>query len=363
MKNTGKRKSNVVPSIIAVMTMVILYKDFNHILNSPLETPELNLNLGEVIDLGAQQSLEVANGGVHEPPDMVPGAKCANFEDRLDKLVASSKSVFITMPAKAAGTSLKKFTFECVGRYSYQDTKDGKKKHTNFVNKGNDKVKFFTANVVHPKILTSHTYTDYGVVDVLQNTPRDNLNVYIYREETDRLLSALREVVVQSVCTKNQYPKIKAKRTGDKCIISETVLVDSVLKKKKAEVGFGNNQIMTCDFYKAIEDNFPRMVFLHYSKADKLQQVLAKHHCPNLTDKFFHNNMSSQKTKRTFVRLESDNSTMPFNDWLEAKRHTIEWTFGYNEGSKCRGKTRKLEDKLLSCKDQMLEVTNDVLFA
>lgn len=73
------------------------------------------------------RDLEVGN-----KPTGATGTKCTNFEDRLDELVESSKSVFITMPAKAAGTSLKQFTFSCVGTYSYEDSKTKKKEKHQF---------------------------------------------------------------------------------------------------------------------------------------------------------------------------------------------------------------------------------------
>lgn len=240
--------------------------------------------------------------------------------------------------------------------------KQKKKKSTNFVNEGNDLTKPFTSTVIHPKILTSHTYSDYGAINVIQNMPRDNLNVYVYREETDRLMAGIREVIQMSVCTNDVYPEIKAERSDEKCIIDEKTIVDFVLAPKKAEVGFGNPSIMTCDFYKAIEDTFPRMVFIHYKKADKLQKVLAKHHCPELAEKSFHSNMGSMKEKQTLVRLENDASEMPLADWLAAKRHTIEFTFQYNKNNTCLAKTRKLEDKLMACDDGILEVTGDVPF-
>ena len=43
------------------------------------------------------------------------GAKCLTFDETFDNLVASSSRIFVTMPAKAAGSSLKVFTNKCVG--------------------------------------------------------------------------------------------------------------------------------------------------------------------------------------------------------------------------------------------------------
>jgi len=295
-------------------------------------------------------------------PDSRPGAQCTNFDDRFDELVASTKSVFILMPAKAAGTSLKKFTFACAGIYSNEDSKTKKKKSTNFINDGNDPVKPFMSTVHHPKILTSHVYNDHAVVNVLENTPRDNLNVYIYREETDRLLSAIREVVVMSVCTNNVYADINADRSEDRCVIDERVIVEKILQPKKAEVGFGNAAIMTCDFYEAIENVFPRMVFVHYKQANNMQRILSKHYCPDLEDEYFHNNMASDKRKTTLVRLDNDGTEMDFDEWLGAKRHTMELTFKLRSGNKCQGKTRKLEDKILACEDGIVEVTGNLPF-
>ena len=55
------------------------------------------------------------------------GAQCLTFNESFDKLVASMSNVFITMPAKAGGTSFKHFTNRCVG--------DSGKENNNFINR------------------------------------------------------------------------------------------------------------------------------------------------------------------------------------------------------------------------------------
>ncbi len=43
-------------------------------------------------------------------------------------------------------------------------------------------------------------------------------------------------------------------------------------------------QLDNCDAHAAFEENDPNLVFIHYKQVDKLQPLLAKHHCPEILD-------------------------------------------------------------------------------
>ena len=289
------------------------------------------------------------------------GAKCLDFEKSFDELVANSVNVFVTMPAKAAGTAMKGFTRKCVGMYDKSNT------NSNFMNGSIDnKIDNFIQRIDHPKIVTSHVFGDKPMVDIIRNAPRDSLIIYIYREEQERMLSGLREVVQTSVCTNDVYEDISAAERGDgRCVIDEMTIAKKVLQEKKAEVRFGSHNIMTCTFYDAIEQNFPKMVFIHYKYVDEMQKVLAKYHCPELLDELpIKANLKEYKQTEVFVKREKDGELMGFSEWVDAKRGMIEWTFEMysGKGETCQAKTRRLEDDLLDCKNGLLQVTRDMSF-
>ncbi len=290
------------------------------------------------------------------------GAKCLSFENGFDDLVNASDNIFITMPAKSAGTAIKLFTKECVGFYDKSNTL------VNFLNTHQieDKIDNFVQKIYHPKIFSSHLYTARPMVEIVQNAPRNSLIIYVYREEHERMLSGLREVIQTSVCTNNVYPDISAaERNATRCVIDEMTIANKVLKEKKAELRFGSHKIMTCKFYNAIEQNLPRMIFIHYKEIDNMQRVLAKYHCPELLSKLpMHKNLKEQKKTEVFVKREKDGELTEFSEWVDAKHGMMEWTFELNTRNEdtCQAKTRQLEDELHSCKDGLLQVTRNTVF-
>jgi len=55
------------------------------------------------------------------------------------------------------------------------------------------------------------------------------------------------------------------------CILDEIPVVDS-LKTRVTGIGRGASDTLTCKTYKAIEENEPNVIFLHYKQVNKLQQ-------------------------------------------------------------------------------------------
>lgn len=113
---------------------------------------------------------------------------------------------------------------------------------------------------------------------------------------------------------------------------------------------------MTCKLYESIEENLPNMVFVHYKQVGKLMEVLAKHHCPHMLGQNYAKNMASNKQSNVLVRTKQ-NITVPVEEWLDGKGNLLEWALGLTRAGYCQAKTRKMEDRLFACKDEILKVT------
>mmetsp|Transcript_22785 Transcript_22785/g.33466 ORF Transcript_22785/g.33466 Transcript_22785/m.33466 type:complete len:200 (+) Transcript_22785:521-1120(+) len=199
---------------------------------------------------------------------------------------------------------------------------------------------------------------------MMKNIPRTSLIIHMHRDETDRFISAIKMVVMSRLCggLKIDGDQMNVQRDGSRCVFSERDLIDQVIKPRAEEIHFGEPDIMSCDFYNAIEENRPRMVFVHFKQADKLQKVLAKYHCPDLVGTEIHENVAKDKPVEAFLKLESDGKEVPLLDWLKKKRDLLEYTFRSREKQTCRGKTLNMQDDLLTCADEVLEVTRDTSF-
>jgi ABC-type tungstate transport system permease subunit len=207
--------------------------------------------------------------------------KCLKFDDdhyadELDHLISSAKRIFVTMPAKAAGTSLKEFAQQCTNS-DYSD---------NFPNWHDSSEAFLTQSFELPKLIASHSLTDQTLVDLIQHSSRQTLLIHVFRDETDRLISGIKYVVNLEVC-RWTHKKVGlsdlniAKDKRNQCMVDEFALI-KMIKKRQQEIGFGNPETLTCRVYDAIDENAPNMAFVHYRQASKLQELLAKHHCPEL---------------------------------------------------------------------------------
>ena len=47
--------------------------------------------------------------------------------------------------------------------------------------------------------------------------------------------------------------------------------------------------VLTCDAYNSIRENRPNLVVANYKQASKLQELLAKHHCPKFKEQITKN--------------------------------------------------------------------------
>jgi len=286
------------------------------------------------------------------------GAKCANFEKDLDELLASSSTVFIAMPAKAGGSSMQKFAQRCT---KSRTNKVDRRINTTSVEHS---MSFLVDNGFYDipgKVLAFHLYRDEPFEVLLDNIPRDALVVYVYREETGRLLSAIKQVLYMT-CLKNKHPEsITPIVNGNQCQFDEKAIVENVIRKRIFEVGWGIPEIMTCGFYEAIERNFPRMVFIHYKQLDSLQEIVGKHKCPDV-EVPVQKNMGYEKHIEMSIKLDTSGELVSLNDWIEERRDMLEWTLQLKGGNKCQAKTRTMEDELLACENELLQVTRHTSF-
>ncbi len=253
-----------------------------------------------------------------------------------------------------------------------------------------------------PSIITGHIYTDVTMMNIVRGASDDTLVIYINRHETDRLVSAA-QTVVDRVCegkltdleefkdrvhvryphththnhtnttvntvntgngTSNSISNISdidihhLRRNGE-CTIEEGALRDILLQQKK-ETSKSTFNALSCSVFDAIEDNKPNMVVVNYKQANRLQKLLAKYHCPELLeDRGVHSNRGSAHVKK-YVRLEDDagqGREVLLDEWMEKKRHLIEWGFGLKKDVTCQGEVRKMQRELLSCDDEMFQLS------
>lgn len=257
------------------------------------------------------------------------------------------------MPAKAAGTSMKDFSKACNGP-SYSDLMD------NFISD----TRFDLADIISkfyqmPPVIASHLYHVDNLLYLLENVARNSLIIYVHREETKRLSSAINEVVTNWCRRHNGHVVIEPpkdffyKKQQNQCYVDERKLINVAIKKKEDEIGLGATELLQCETFEAIKTNAPNMVFLDYKHGNDLQNLLAEKYCPNLANTPVESNVASEKEYEAFVKVKNS-ETVSLNDWLKVKESTLEWALGLHREATCRAKTRIMEDRLFSCETGFL---------
>jgi hypothetical protein len=89
-------------------------------------------------------------------------------------------------------------------------------------------------------------------------------------------------------------------------------------------------------------------------KANILQRILAKHHCPHILKQLpIAANVASEKEFEPFIRLKTDKSReVPLNEWFDKKQNLILWALNSNRKMDCKSKIMEMEDHLFSCPDE-----------
>ena len=70
-------------------------------------------------------------------------------------------------------------------------------------------------------------------------------------------------------------------------------------------------------------------------------------------------NIGSDKKKVSIILEGANNkgSLVPLNDWLSAKRELLELALQLKADRSCQANTKDLEDKLLTCPDETVQIS------
>ena len=302
----------------------------------------------QIIDATAEAADERGNDAL---------GQCLDFKQDLDSLVANARQIFVTMPAKAGGTSIKEFTARCSKKWVSD----------NLLASGALGMRNYLVDSLHVQpIISSHLYNAANLIDLTKYPTRGTLMIHMHREETSRVVSGVKQIS-HHICnfmgafanqtrTRRQF---QVRKNSTHCILNEGAVVNDIAARR-SEVGVATHDMLTCQSYKAIQENAPQLVFLHYKQVDKLQTLLAKHHCPVLLDELpVEENLARDKPLKVLLHKRTDNITnaVDLEEWLNAKVPALEWTLSLRRSASCQAKTIHMEDELFNCPEEALRVT------
>lgn len=288
--------------------------------------------------------------------------QCLSAKNELRDLIVSTNQVIVTMPAKAAGTSLKIFSQKC-NDDSYTKLGD------NFLNNRSNFINILTKSLRMPPVIVSHMYHSDSLIYLIKNVPTGTTLVYSHRHETSRVQSAISEVVVDFCRKKNFHgtkmtPPVGFFEMDDNhtCHVPEDNLIKQAIQTKRTEIGLGASELLSCEVYEAIKGYGPNMVFMNYKNANQLQKMIAEKYCPHALHETVKVNLAGQKEAEVFVTINdattAELNVVPLDEWLKAKESTLEWALGLNDGASCTANTRNMEKKLFSCEDGFLDAAS-----
>lgn len=263
---------------------------------------------------------------------------------KLRDIIDQFSQVVIVMPDKAAGSSSIVFANKCYP--SHKLIPD------NFVNHEGDLKSALTMSFQVPRIFASHVVKAEYFINLIKGITSDTLVVYIHREETDRLLSAIKHATMK-YCTGERTTsrfEFLEESSDEYCTITEIDLVDKIISSGRDEVPVGMGKILTCETYQSFEENKSNVLFMDYKEASTMYTLLAEKHCPHMLEQSVHVNAASDKKKKIFVALSNDTEEkVLLDDWLSEKKYFLEWSLGLKKDVTCQGKTRIMENDLYRC--------------
>jgi hypothetical protein len=337
---------------ISYLTLLLQFFSF-----SPLEQ-QGKIALNEITTTTA----DISGDGINYLPQ-----QCLAFDSEVDNLVKSAKQVFITMPAKAAGSTMKSFTTECMNDKHKPHDLPMSRSDAPFLLPDSDGVTETLMSALQvPSILTNHAHID-TFEGIIKGATDESLVIFIYRDETDRVISGIGQVM-KMMCLgdfrkidEGIKPFVHYNEDTKECIIEEKGLIKLVSTHPREIGGPSIVDRLTCSLYEAIEENKPNLVFMHYKQADKLEVALAKYHCPDLLSEgkvpIKKANVATSVRNTYHVRLASEEGRVVLlKEWTEAKKHILEWTFGLKKNMTCQGKTRDMAKAMFSCKDEIIKM-------
>ena len=268
----------------------------------------------------------------------------------LRRVIASTHQVLAVGPAKAAGSSMYSFSSECNNGTPYTYGEMGK-----FLRRTSGESSL-TKYYEMPSVVSSHVHSSQTLVDIIKDAPRDTLLLYVHRQETSRLQSAVKQVLDRDCgSTKDSGDDADAlKREGNSCYVNEEHLLE-IIKSGKAEIGQSTNNLLTCEVYEAIEDYAPTMAFIDYKKANEVQELISEKYCPSLLGNPVVKNVADNKQFQVHVKSIATSADVTLDQWLATKSSTLEFALRLNKDASCVSKTRIMEDQLY--------LNNGILFA
>ena len=281
---------------------------------------------------------------------------CVSKDHDLQEIINASSTVFFLMPAKSAG--------QATGAFAYQCSKEKGRKRLDLTKL--DPTLEVKAGTISSKHLNKKIANDY--VNWFKHASRQTLFIWSHRDETDRLISAIRHVVLQ-ICSGYRIHKTfqPLEQTNDRCIVNDNDIIEKLIKEKHVEIGLSNDVFLTCEMYQALRENFPTMLISDFRNTDDLQVFLARKHCPTLLPKLpiranvaeVNHNKSSQKIMVQLSRQDDQkNQMVGLNDWLKEKGPHLEMMLQMKNNTSCLSTTRHMEDALNSCDDHILRINN-----
>uniref|UniRef100_A0A7S3L0R8 Sulfotransferase domain-containing protein n=1 Tax=Amphora coffeiformis TaxID=265554 RepID=A0A7S3L0R8_9STRA len=298
--------------------------------------------------------------------------KCAAS---LSNEISELPPVFIFMPAKAGGTAIKWFARKC------HDNSDGRtdpQTIENFVNRQGKYINYLLDNLQVPKITASHLYSPIPLLNAVRHASQGSIFIYVYRKETDRLMSSIRQVANtlgtnDAETFRNNFKSPIESRKDDfgldisitadntrMIALNEDAFVTKVIEPRRAEIGFSVPSQLTCDVWNELQETGPdRFFFVHYSALDQVQDALASRYCPKVTS--VRHNVAAKKSDRVMLRMLNQ-SLIELDDWIEAKKDHIEFALqmsgervsGTGSGS-CKHQTRVMQHELSRCDSGILQ--------
>lgn len=262
----------------------------------------------------------------------------------LDRLIENAAIVYLLAAPKAGGSSFAEFTKECVGtgRGGWIDPDD---------------VSSLLSRLEMSKFFARHITTNDFVNKLIKETPRNALLIATYRDETDRLASAIKHVmgrVCQKGANKTITPLAVRKRKNDRisCILDEQDFVEKIIKTKHNEIGVSTLETFSCGFHDSLTENNPNIVMLSMNKLSDLMELLRVKYCPSVKVQHLASHIFA---KNWDYYLKIKNGTeVEINEWLGHKGNFLEYILGLKRNVSCQGKSRQMEDKIMACPNEVI---------
>ena len=271
----------------------------------------------------------------------------------MDHLLEKYKQVLLVMPAKAAGTTYKKFAKRCMqsaGTPAFSQI-------DNVVNKPMEMKNVLGTQLKLPSLVASHLNSADSFQNLIRGATKDTLIIYSHREETSRLKSAIKHVSAQRLCQTPDKYQNQVKINGTECQVNESLIIKKI-EEQMNEIGVGSKRLLPCETFESIRDNAPNLAFVHYKQANRLQKLLSKYHCPGSeTDIKVNVGENKQPVSIVLEGRETSGTIVPIDDWLDAKSQMLELILSVKDGISCQATVKRIEENLLACPDEALQIS------